>query len=122
MLTQFFDILNKSTEVRRLLGSNPLRVYPYGVKLNTIPRKPYVLYGVFNAVPYNYLASRSDMDLSGIQADIFSETSDNAASCFNAIRDAIEHKAYISSFSTADMDIEDGLYHIRMDIDFHDER
>lgn len=122
MLTQFFDILNNSIQVKANLGSNPLRVYPYGIKIDSIPRRPYALYGLFNGVPYNYLSGRTDMDLSGIQVDIYAESSQKALDCFNSIRTAIEPSAYVTSFSTIDTDIENGLYHIRMDVDIHDER
>lgn len=122
MLTQFFDLLNSNVQVKLQLGANPLRVYPYGIKIDSIPRKPYVLYGLFNSVPYNYLADRCDMDLSGIQADIYAETSEKVMLCFEAIRSAIDGNGYVTSYSTIDTDIENGLYHIRMDIDFHVER
>lgn len=122
MLTKFFDILNSNIPVKALMGANPLRVYPYGTKLGLSPRKPYAVYGVFNAVPYNYLGDRTDMDLNGIQVDIYAETSEKVVQCFNAIRNAVESHAYVTSFSTAETDIEDGLFHIRMEIDFHDER
>lgn len=122
MLARLFDILNSDVQVKLQLGANPLRVYPYGTKLDTIPRRPYALYGVFNAVPYNYLACRPDVDLSGIQMDIYAITSQSAISCFNAIRNAVETEGYVTNFSTPDRDIEDGLYHVQMEIDFHDER
>lgn len=122
MLTRFFEILNSNTEVKSLLGNNPLRVYPYGTKLGASPKKPYALYGLFNSTPYNYLKDRTDMDLSGLQVDIYSETSSNVIECFNSIRNAIENDAYVTSFSTSDTDIEDGLFHVRLEVDFHDER
>lgn len=122
MLSRLFQILNSSNAVKAVLGNNPLRVFPYGVKLNAATRKPYALYGVFNGEPYNYLADRSDMDLSGLQVDIYAETSQSAQGCFNAIRDAVENYGYITSFSTENIDIEDGLYHVRIDIDLHEER
>lgn len=122
-LTKFFSIMNASTSVKLQFGANPLRIYPYGVKLDTIPRKPYALYGVFSANPYNYLTGRTDMDLSGVQVDIYADTSDKVESCFQAIREAIdESEGYLTSYSTPDRDIEDGLYHMIMEIDFHEER
>lgn len=122
ILTDFFEILNSNTQVKLNLGENPLRVYPYGTKINNGTKKPYALYGVFNSNPYNFLESRTDMDLSGIQVDIYAETSSKAISCFESIRTAVEKLAYIVSYTTPDIDIEDGLYHLTMEIDFHVER
>lgn len=122
MLTDFFNILNNDVNVKVLMGANPLRVYPYGTKLDGKTRKPYALYGLFNAVPYNFLKDRTDMDLSSIQVDIYAMDSDNATACYNAIRSAIEGDAYITNYSTPERDIDDGLYHVRLEVDFHDER
>lgn len=122
-LTKFFSIMNASTPVKLQFGSSPVRIYPYGVKLDTVPGKPYALYGVFNATPYNYLTSRTDMDLSGIQVDIYADTSVEVISGFEAVRNAIDDtEGYLTSYSTPDRDIEDGLYHMTMEIDFHEER
>lgn len=122
MLTKFFDILNGSVQVKLQLGANPLRVYPYGAKLDANPRKPYALYGAFSATPYNHLADRVQVDLTGLQVDIYAETSDKAIACFEAIRNAIEDDSYIQNYSTPTRDTEDGLYHIQMEVDFHNER
>lgn len=120
--TDFFDILNNDNQVKFHLGANPLRVYPYGTKINKETKKPYAVYGVFNANPYNYLGTRGDMDLNGIQVDIYADTSQKCVLCFEAIRNAIEGKAYLINYSTPDLDIENGLYHTQMEIDFHVER
>lgn len=122
MLTSFFSILNNNAAVKVLMGSAPLRVFPYGTKINLPAQKPYALYGLFNSIPYNYLGDSGDMDLSGIQVDVYADSSSSLINCYNAIRDAIEGKAYLTSFSTPDIDIEDGLYQVRMEFDFHDER
>lgn len=122
-LTRFFSIVSNYPAVTNIFGNNPVRVYPYGVKLNLSPDKPYALYGVFNAVPYNYLSGRSDMDLAGIQVDIYAQTSSDVINGFEAIREAIEASdGYVMNYSTPDRDIEDGLYRFTMEIDFHEER
>lgn len=122
-LTKFFQIMNASTAVKLKLGVNPLRIFPYGVKLDANPKKSYALYGVFSANPYNYLASASDTDLSSVQVDIYAVSSVEVENCFLAIREAIDNsEGYVTNYSTADRDIEDGLYHMRMEIDFHEQR
>lgn len=122
-LTKFFNIMNANTPVKVELGANPLRIYPYGTKLDALPRKPYALYGVFNAIPYNYLSDRCDMDQSSIQVDIYAETSAKLEKCFSAIRNAIDDsEGYVTNYSTPDRDIQDGLYHMTLEIDFHEER
>lgn len=120
MNSKLFSILNANTAVKALLGTSPLRVYPYGTKINKETAKPYAVYGIFNATPYNYLGDASDMDLQGVQVDIYGETSASVTACFNAIRAAITHQGYLTSYSVLDIDIDDGLYHVRMEIDLHE--
>lgn len=122
-LTSFFSIVSNNSSVTNVFGVSPVRIYPYGVKLNISPEKPYALYGIFNGTPYNYLADRADMDLTGIQVDIYAQTSTGVINGFEAIREAIDAaEGYVTSYSAPDRDIEDGLYHMTMEIDFHEER
>lgn len=124
MLTRFFEIVSSDNAVKLQFGVNPVRIFPYGTKMGLPVRKPYALYGTFNAVPYNYLDGRTDMDLSAVQVDIYAESESKAAQCFNAIREAIESEedGYVTNYSTNALEVEDGLYRITMEIDFHDER
>ncbi len=121
MTPSLFQILNANNAVKALLGSNPLRVYPWGRAPQNVA-KPYAVYGVYNANPENYLGNVPDIDNKGTQIDIYSETSANLQSCFTAVRDALETSAHMVNFSTPAQDAETDLYSVRMEFDFWDER
>lgn len=121
MNPQLFPLLNASTAVRLLLGSNPLRVYPWG-EAPAVPRKPYAAYGVYNGNPENYVSNVPDIDNKGTQIDIYAEDATKCAQCFTAIRDVLEPHAHMTSFSTPQRDPETQLYSARMEFDFWEAR
>lgn len=121
MNPELFQILNASVQVRLLLGSNPLRVYPWGRAPQNV-RKPYAVYTVYNAIPENYLDSVPDIDNKGTQIDIYADNAESLNNCFMAIRDAIEPTAHMLSYSTPNQDAETDLYTGRMEFDFWEDR
>lgn len=121
MNPDIFPILNASTAVRLLLGSNPLRFYPWGRAPENV-RKPYAVYSVYNANPENYLDQVPDIDNKGTQITIYADTADKVESCFIAIRDALEPHGHMLNFSTPALDADTNLYSCLMEFDFWDAR
>lgn len=121
MNPDLFPILNANVAVKALLGSSPLRVYPWGRAPNNVV-KPYAVYGVYNGNPENYLDRVPDIDNKGTQIDIYGVKGEDVENCFIAIRDALEPFAHMTSFSTPDRNTETNLYEGRMEFDFWDYR
>lgn len=121
MNPQLFTILNADTAVKALLGSNPLRVYPWN-RAPQNPVKPYAVYGVYNGNPENYLGQVPDVDNKGTQVDIYASSAANCEACFLAIRDAVEPQAHMTSFSTPARDAATDLYIGRLEFDFWEAR
>lgn len=119
--SKVFEILNSSNAVKALLGSNHLRVYPWG-RAPQNPRKPYVVYNMYNAVPENYINNRPDIDNKGTQINIYSDDTAKLESCYIAVRDALEGVAHMTSFQTVDRDEDTDLYSVIMDFDFWENR
>lgn len=116
-----FTILNASTSVKALLGSAPLRVYPWG-RAPQNAALPYATYGVFNGNPENYLGQVPDIDNAGTQVNIWAKTGASCDACFLAVRNALEPNAHMTSFATPDLDAETDLYTARLDFDFWEAR
>lgn len=116
-----FEILNASNPVKVLLGSNPLRVFPWGRAPQNVA-KPYAVYAVYNGLPENYLAQAPDIDNKGTQINIYAATAASLENCFEAVRDALEPHAHMTSFASPDQDADTNLYSCRMEFDFWDER
>lgn len=121
MNPELFEILDDSTAVQRLMGKNPLRVYPFGRAPKNV-KKPYAVYSVYNANPENYLDCVPDIDNKGTQITIYSEDYESLEDCFEAVRDALEPHAHMTSFSTPDQDEDTELFSCRMEFDFWDAR
>lgn len=117
MMSPVFNILNNSAPVKALLGTSPLRVFPWGqAPPNSV--KPYATYGVFNGNPENYLDCPADIDRLGTQIDIWASSGRSCEDCFNAIRTALEGIGHLIGFQSALRDSETQLYTARMEFDF----
>lgn len=121
MNPEIFPILNASVAVKSVLGSNPLRFYPWGRAPQNVA-KPYAVYGVYNGNPENYLNQVPDIDNKGTQIDLYAVTGESAQAVFIALRDALEPYGHMTSFSTPALDADTNLYTGRMEFDFWDER
>ncbi|MDI2594110.1 DUF3168 domain-containing protein [Pseudomonas sp. 681] len=76
-----------------LLGS-PIRLYPFGDAPDKVA-KPYAVWQTIGGDPENYLAGRPDIDGFTLQVDVYADTGSSARAVAEAVRDAIELKAYI---------------------------
>lgn len=121
MNPSLFTILNNNPAVKALLGTSPLRVYPFGQVDQNTP-KPYAAYSVYNGNPENYLGEVPDIDNMGTQVDVYAQTGVSASACAKAIRDAIEPFAHMTSFSTPARDAQTQLYSCRLEFDFWENR
>lgn len=116
-----FTILNASTPVKAILGSNPLRVFPWGEAPERVT-KPYATYGVYNGNPQNTMDTPAEIDIDGTQIDIWAETASSCLNAANAIRAALETYAHCVSTQNDNKDPETKLYHSRLEFDFFTER
>lgn len=116
LVSYMFSTLNSSIDVRLLLGSKPLRVYPWA-EAPQKPRKPYAVYSVINAMPENYVSGRPDIDQHSIQIDVYAETGQSCQECFVALRDALEDTGHMTSFQASVKDAETKLYSARLEFD-----
>ena len=121
MNPDLFPILNADTATKAVLGSNPLRVFPWGRAPQNVV-KPYAVYAVYNANPENYLDQSPDIDNKGTQINIYADNAVSLQSAFVAVRNALEPHAHMTSFATPDLDADTDLYSCRMEFDFWDGR
>lgn len=117
--SQLFTILNADTPVKTLLGSNPLRVFPWS-RSPAKPVLPYAVYSLYDSTPENYIAGAPDTDRKFIQVNIYAKTAESLEACFSAIRGAIEGDGYgyIVRYSANELDADTDLFSAIMEIDF----
>lgn len=117
MIPPIFSILNASAPVKSLLGSKPLRFFPWSDAPQNVS-KPYATYGVFNGNPINYIDRVPDMDNLGTQVDVWASTTQSCIDVATAIRDALEPHAHMISTQSYERDSETKLFRCRMDFNF----
>lgn len=117
MTSKVFPILNADSAVKALLGSKPLRVYPWGQAPQNV-QHPYATYGVFSAQPENTMDTEPQIDNQGTQIDIWAHTAKSCDECFVAIRNALESSGHMINFQMSVRDNETQLFTSRMEFDF----
>lgn len=115
MKTDLFSILKATPTVTGLLG-NPPRVYPFGrAPQNAI--LPYAVYTV-EGLPENYLGQVPDIDRADVEVTVYADKPSVAEECFEAIRDAVEPHAHMTSNGDIDRESATDRYAIRMTFTF----
>jgi len=92
-----FSTCAASSAVTALLGSNPVRIYPFGTAPQDVTL-PYAVYQTVGGSPENFVTDAPDMDIYTVQVDIYAATGASALAVRNAMRDAIQSKAHIISW------------------------
>lgn len=118
MFPPIFAVCSADPGVVALLGPNPdTRIFSFGeAPEDTI--KPYAVWQHISGDPENYLAGRPDADGFSLQVDVYAPTGTAARNIAKAIRDAIELKAYVTSWNGESRDPETKLYRYSFDVDW----
>ncbi|QQE85388.1 DUF3168 domain-containing protein [Pseudomonas putida] len=104
--------------VTALLGSGvDLRMYPFGEAPEGVA-KPYAVWQLVNGSPENYLAGRPDADGFTLQVDVYGTTSKSVRQVRDAIRDAIELRAYVTRWGGETRDSATKNYRASFDVDW----
>lgn len=104
--------------VTALLGSGvDLRMYPFGEAPEGV-LKPYAVWQLVNGSPENYLAGRPDTDGFTLQVDVYGTTSKSVRQVRDAIRDAIELRAYVTRWGGESRDTATKNFRSSFDVDW----
>ena len=121
MFPPIFLICAADNGVKALLGTSPVRFWPFG----SAPQgasMPYAVWQVIGGSPENYLGNTPDLDRFSIQVDVYAVTGAVAQSVATALRDAIESHAYVTAWRGGDMDINTKAFRVSFDVDWMIER
>lgn len=116
MIPPIFSLCAADAAVTALLGSAPVRLYPFGLAPQGVAR-PYAMWQG-TAAPENYIAGRADADAWSIQVDIYAGTDQLARDTAAAVRHAVELSAYVTALRIMPRDPETMDYRYTMQIDF----
>jgi hypothetical protein len=116
MIAPIFAVCAASQAVRDLLGSNPVRLYPFGMQDDNIVYLRSL--AKHRWLPENYLNQRPDADHYSLQVDVYGDTDTDVIAVARALRDAIEGKAYITRWGEQSRDPETMRYRYSFDVDW----
>lgn len=97
MFAPIFQVASASATVKALIGSNPVRLYPFGYAKQGVAL-PYVVWQPIAGGPENYLGDVPDVDKFGIQVDVYAIDEFSARAVAKALRDVIEPVAHITAW------------------------
>ncbi|HFS0752972.1 TPA: DUF3168 domain-containing protein [Pseudomonas aeruginosa] len=117
MYPPIFTVAAADPGVTSLIGSNPVRLYPFGEAPQGVVY-PYAAWQSFGGLPENYLGTLPDADSYTTQIDVYADTVASARAVAKALRDAIEPMAYVTSWRGESRDTETKKYRFSFDVDW----
>lgn len=116
-----FPICFASTQLKTLLGSAPMRLWPFG-EAEEGATLPYAVWQVIYGNPENYLDCAPDLDHWTIQVDVYANDGISARTAASAIASAIETSAYVVRYNSDMREKDTGLYRNSFDVDWKVQR
>jgi hypothetical protein len=120
MYPPVFATVSADAGVQAALGTNPVRVFPFGQAPDEVTM-PYAVWQTVSGAPENYLAETPDVDTWLVQMDVYAATGGAARTAAEALRDAIEPVAHIVAWR-GERKEDDGIFRYSFDINFITER
>ncbi|MDZ3990375.1 DUF3168 domain-containing protein [Pseudomonas sp. Teo4] len=118
MKAPIFEVCSQDAGVTALLGAGAdLRLYSFGEAPDGVV-KPYAVWQLVNGTPENYLAGRPDADGFTLQVDVYGATDTSSRQVREAIRDAIELRAYVTRWGGESRDPTTNNYRTSFDVDW----
>ena len=117
MFPPIFQVCAADNAVKAALGSNPVRLYPFGEAPQGVA-KPYAVWQTIGGAPGNYINQRPDLDSFVLQVDIYADTATAARNAAMALRDAIEPQAHITRWGGESKDPETTACRVSFDVEW----
>lgn len=127
MLPPVFQTLKASSAVKNIVGQNPPRIWRHGsapgLTRDTagnliVPKDPYITWQLISGVPENNLSDPPPVDRQTVQVDCWHQTDAGIEVLADAVRDAIEPVAYMTSVLIDEREPETNLYRLSLQFDF----
>lgn len=117
-----FSIAAANAGVTSVLGSSPVRFWPFG-KAPQNEIRPYAVHQLIYGNPDNSLSCVPSIDLYGVQVDAYAKTVTDARNVASALRDAFEETYnHVVSWNGEDWEAATGLYRVSFTVEFWTER
>jgi|SRR5690625_2584863 len=121
MYPPIFSIVSKSAAVKSAFGTDPIRIYMFGLAPEGV-KHPYAVWQIVGGSPENYLNETPNIDLFSVQIDVYGASVTAVRNGARALRDSIEPHAHVVSWRGESKDVETNLYRSSFDVDFWTDR
>jgi hypothetical protein len=121
MLPPVFARLKASSAVRAFVGTSPARIYRHGDAVQDGAR-PYITWALVSGVPENQLSGTPTTDRMTVQVDCWHQTDKGVEEMADAVRDAIEPYAHMTSMPVDLREPETKLYRMTLEFDWFNDR
>lgn len=118
MYPPIFATCAANATVQARLGASPCRLYPAGEAPIGVTT-PYAVWTSIGGLPENNLSTTPDIDQWSLQVDVYADDLTDARNAAEALRDAIEPNAHITSWSGESRDPETRRYRFSFDVDWY---
>lgn len=117
-----FGIVAGDSTCTGLLGTDPVRFWPFGQAPQNEER-PYAVHQLVSATPAGNVSGPSCVDAVSVQVDAYARDVAGARSVANAIAAAIDnYRGIVSSWNGEQIDQPTGLYRVIFTCDFFSKR
>lgn len=117
MIPPIFSVCAASTPVTALLGATPTRLFLFGEASQNVT-KPYAVWQTVGGSPENYLGTLPDIDNVILQIDVYAVSADSARQVAQALRDAVEPYAHVTSYGGDGRDETTNNYRWSLTVDW----
>jgi len=121
MFPNIFQYVSASNPVKAVLGSNPIRFWPFA----RAPQKggvgyalPYAVWQSPYGTPENYINNLPDIDNLGVQIDVYGDSVDSSRAAAIALRNSLEPYGHVVSYNGEEKDSTTGLYRVGFTVEF----
>lgn len=114
-----FSLCASNPAVTALLGATPnMKLYMFGMAPQGV-QAPYAVWQVISGQPEIYLSGRPDVEVHGIQIDVYAKTANESRKILNEIEKTIELDCYIVRYNGDSFETETKLFRSSLDVDWH---
>lgn len=117
MFPPIFQVCAAAPAVTALIGSSPVRLYPFGEAPEGVTL-PYVAWQIVGGAPENFINEAPDADTFNIQVDVYAANAESARQVAQAVRDAVQNRAHIVGLNGEGRDPETRNYRYGFSIDW----
>ncbi|MGJ8522296.1 hypothetical protein R84981_000981 [Carnimonas sp. R-84981] len=110
------EICRNDESLKKLLGGDDIRIYPFGEAPQEI-EVPYVVHQLVSGSPFNTLTTPC-ADLFSLQIDVYGSNPRQARVVAYAVRKAIQGPAYVTGYNLDERDTDTRLWRYSFDTDW----